>query len=202
MDCKFCASLVIKRKRKATIRPAAPPVKQQKRREKEAPVMSFNFKTSLKHGALGELIFYEAHCGEMKKEDGRARDFTYTLTGDGVELKTDLWSMEKTPNFFFERYSDKQKQSPGGPWQAQANGNKWFVYFYVSNMTYFRFETSELVECLNKVIPDIDPTDVKNSSWTTEGYRVPRDRVSHIAEEFRLKTRVVPSKKKKKLVAL
>ncbi len=149
--------------------------------------MSFNFKSQLKLGSLGETLFFEANCSNLYRLDGKHGDFQCKRTKAITELKTDYWNMEATPNMFFERYSDMDKQSPGGPWQSLLHGAKYFVYFYVQNLTYFRFECEGLVAALDTIIPDLKPTEVKNTSHITLGYRVPRDTVIHLAKEVKLK---------------
>jgi hypothetical protein len=149
--------------------------------------MSYAFKSQLKLGNLGETIFYEVNCDHLMKTDGREGDFVCKETGEKTELKTDMWSMFSTPNFFFERYSDKDKMSPGGPWQALTHGCKYFIYFYVTNMTYFRFDAKDLVQVLDDIITQMKPTEIKNATYTTVGYRVPRELVTHLAEVVKLK---------------
>lgn len=143
-----------------------------------------SFKTSLRHGAIGEMLFHKAHPG-LSKSPTLKTDFI-NEAGEGVELKADLYPMEKTGNFFFERYSDAEKQSPGGPWQSLQNGTKHFIYFFVSNLTYFQFETEKLVAALEPLIATIPPTSVPNATYTTLGYRVPREQLADIYKEIRL----------------
>ena len=141
---------------------------------------------------MGELFFMQAHDGDLTRIDGLEGDFIWHETGEKLELKTDTWSMAKTPNYFMERYSDRETKSPGGPWQALSHGCDLFVYFYVQDLTYFVFDTRKLVGALEKIIPRIEPTLITNRSWVTEGYRVPRAMLSDIATEHKL---VVKKKK-------
>lgn len=148
-----------------------------------------SFTTSLRFGDAGEAIWYQAHPG-LERIDGLKGDFV-DPEGRKWELKTDLWSMEKTPNFFFERYSDAARKSPGGPYQALQHGCVYFCYFYIANMTYFKFHCAELVEALDLILPGLTPTEVQNKGYTTVGYRVPRDYVAHLAEPIKLKVSLV-----------
>ena len=148
-----------------------------------------SFQSSKNLGQLGEMLFFQAHEGDMTKIDGLSGDFVWHETGEKVELKTDYWQMGKTPNYFFERYSDRDKKTPGGPWQALGHDCDLFVYFYVSDLTYFVFNTKELVKHLDKIIPRIEPTLITNQSWVTEGYRVPRAMLQDIATEHKLVVR-------------
>lgn len=142
--------------------------------------MGFRFSASLKVGQVGETLFFSANCAHLKKEDGRLRDFSYKDSGEGIELKSDCWSMKDTPNFFMERWSNVAKQSPGGPWQSLANGTKYFIYFYMANLTYFCFEVSELCRFLDANIDKLEAKEVQNVKYTTLGYRVPRTLVEHL----------------------
>lgn len=143
--------------------------------------MAFKFSASLKVGQVGETLFFEANCDHLKREDGRARDFTDIKTGEGIELKSDCWSMQDTPNFFMERYSNVDKKTPGGPWQSLANGTRYFIYFYLSNLTYFTFEVFELCRFLEQNEDKWEAKEVENPKYKTLGYRVPRAAIEHLA---------------------
>jgi hypothetical protein len=148
--------------------------------------MSFNFKTQLKAGKLGELLYLQANAGSVTVSDKFDYDFNAT-SGGGIEIKTDFYSMDATKNFFFERYSDAAVKSPGGPWQSLKKGAHTFVYFYIPSLTYFTFDTAALVGRLEVLIPTIKPFDVRNTTHTTQGYRVPRTDVIDLATTTRLK---------------
>ncbi len=141
--------------------------------------MSFNFKTQLRSGQLGELLYSAAHP-EYTRTDGMTCDF-YTDAGKSIELKSDFYSVESTPNFFFERWSVHEKQKPGGPWQALGHGINEFAYFYVPSLVVYTFPVAELVTRLETLIPNIAPFPIKNQGFTTVGYRVARDQVIDLA---------------------
>jgi hypothetical protein len=145
------------------------------------------FKASLNQGEIGECLFYQAHDGKLEKIDGLKGDFIWKETGQKLELKTDLWKMADTPNFFIERWSDKKAGKPGGPWQSLGHGCELFVYLYVKDLTYFTFNTEQLVGRLEEIIPKLAATPVANKTWTTEGYRVPRSALEDIATVGRIK---------------
>lgn len=149
-----------------------------------------SFKSSLKLGELGQAMYHQAHQGIIEPTDGFKCDFKMITTGEAIEVKADYWSMNKTPNFFFERYSDKDKGSPGGPWQSQAHGTNIFVYIYVQNFTFFTFQTDQLVEALEKIIPTLPHTDIKNSTWITRGYRVPRELLKDLYVQQHMEVRI------------
>jgi hypothetical protein len=147
-----------------------------------------SFTSSLKLGEIGQCLYYQANAGKIELLDGFKSDFRCMESGRGIELKTDYWAMAKTPNFFFERYSDKDKQSPGGPWQALEQESA--LYFYVKDLRLFQFDTRELVTELEKITPNLKPYDVKNSTYITQGYRVPREMLKGLYKEISLEVRI------------
>ena len=146
--------------------------------------MSFNFKTQLKAGQLGEVLYAAAHP-TYTRTDGMTHDFV-TEAGATVELKTDFYSLETTPNFFMERWSVKEQDKPGGPWQSQGKSIDYYAYFYVPSLTIFTFPVKELVERLEKLESTFSPFPIKNSSYTTIGYRVARDSITDLAVKTEL----------------
>lgn len=146
---------------------------------------TFGFKTQLRGGELGEIIFLEARQDLVKLENFKS-DFRCKETGAQYELKTDYYDMTKTPNLFIERWSDRDRQAPGGPYQAQAHGSEYFVYFFIKNLTYYTFKTAALIERLDKLIPELSPREIRNNSWTTVGYLVPRSELSDLYTETTL----------------
>jgi hypothetical protein len=149
--------------------------------------MSFNFKTQLRAGKLGEMLFLQANP-DLKPNTDYNGDFV-DVSGRKVELKTDFYAMEDTPNFFLERYSNKVQKTPGGPWQSLEHGTDTFIYMHVPNLTYFVFSTGQLVERLETIIPTLPAHDVKNSSHTSVGYRVPRTLLTDICTQTILEVR-------------
>lgn len=149
---------------------------------------AYGFKQQLAKGEIGEIIFLAAHQDDLVKLDGFKGDFALA-DGTKLELKTDMYDMERTPNFFVERYSDAAKKSPGGPWQAAAHGCTHFVYFYPKNLTYFTFDVAKLVGALEKLEPILEEKLIKNTSHTTMGYLVPRDLVAELATVGQLEVR-------------
>ncbi len=133
------------------------------------------FSKSLKAGKAGEKAFQELaeSCGIiLTQTSGRKGDFT-DETGAIWEVKSDSYDMQKTENFFIERYSNASKGTPGGPYQAQEHGCKYFVYFFPLNNIAYVFETVDLLAQL-LVTPLGNPVDIRNVGHTTIGFKVPR----------------------------
>jgi len=64
----------------------------------------FNFKDQMRIGDIGEADFIKIYekLEPIKSLKNRKIDFTLN-NGKTIELKTDSYSMEKTPNFFMEK---------------------------------------------------------------------------------------------------
>ena len=147
----------------------------------------FIFEDSLKKGDYGEKIFYDYFKDKLEKQDGIVHDFKIKNTDIYIELKSDYYDIDKTENFFIEKYSDKNRNKYGGPWQALLNNNKYYIYFFVKNKILFIFDTQKLIDKLNNVIEDLEEIDIINQSWLTTGYKVKREVLKDIYTEFRIK---------------
>lgn len=132
-----------------------------------------DFKESLKRGQDGETELLKL-WPELIAADGRKHDFTLP-NGDTVELKTDYYDADKTPNFFMERWSNWADKKPGGVWQSSAT---YFAYYFIKNGLLFVFKTNALREFMDG--QKYGGISVRNKGWTTVGYRVPRAQVMHL----------------------
>jgi len=143
-----------------------------------------NFHSSLAKGKAGEALFLE-NFPTLKNLNGRESDF---IAPDGTlwELKTDSYNMDKTANFFFERYGNLSKLSPGGPWQALKHGSTQFAYMFTQNSKVFIFKTENLVFHLERILPDFEAINIPNKGYITVGYKIPRELLAHIYEEVTL----------------
>lgn len=142
--------------------------------------MSANFRTDLARGQVGEALFHK-QFPHLTRLSGREADFIDENTGATYEIKTDSRSLAATPNFFMERWSDLEKQKPGGPWQALGKGITYFVYMFpVSNAIYI-FDTATLVTAL-ELLESPNKRNIANRTWTTQGWLVPRSEIIEIAK--------------------
>jgi hypothetical protein len=138
---------------------------------------TFDFKKQLKVGAKGESLFLSLYP-KLEKADGIKYDF---MLGDKtLELKTDTYSMTETPNFFMEHLSDCKSGKLGGPWRALQDGVDYFVYMYQAQKQCFWFEPKPLVEFLDVYIRTAGYKVIRNKGWTSHGYTVPRETLSHL----------------------
>jgi hypothetical protein len=152
---------------------------------------TFGFARQKAIGQAGEARFL-AHYQDIHRLDGRGGDFVGN-SGRLIELKTDSYTTEATPNFFMERWSDVEKQKPGGPFQAKEKGLYYFVYTYASGEAYW-FHVKELVRFLNRTADDYQYREIMNRAWRGGGYLVPRDRLSHLV----VKLDILPAREPKK----
>ena len=139
-----------------------------------------SFKESLKVGQAGEELLMQYWPG-LKKLSGRKSDFELP-DGSTMELKSDQYDANKTVNFFIEVHSDARMGSPGSVWQAKAHGSKWFCYWFPKNLLLYQFDTNELCEALNSIIPKLASIEILNSHWVTSGVLVPRKQIEHLAQ--------------------
>jgi len=108
-----------------------------------------------------------------------------------IELKTDnhdkalaAFTEKRTPNEFHERYSNIDKLSNGGPWQATENNCPIFIYFYTCGdirlMSMYR--TDKLLARLEEILAanKYKSHRVFNKGYTTLGYAIPRSELSDL----------------------
>jgi hypothetical protein len=138
---------------------------------------TFDFDEQLKIGNRGEKLFLELYP-KVKKEDGRIYDFS--LDGKTIELKTDTYSMDDTPNFFMEHLSDVNTGRLGGPWRALEDKVDYFVYMFITQKQCFWFKPKPLVEYLDDYIKTVGYKTVKNKAWTSHGYTIDRELLKHL----------------------
>jgi hypothetical protein len=147
---------------------------------------TWDFKTQIQVGSRGEELFQEAFPTKLEVHPGHDGDFIEAETGKKVELKTDTYNMDKSPNFFIEMYSSyyEEPKKPGGPWQAQQHGCDIYCYMFVRHNTWFQF--NDIPEMVNKV-ETLRPAGfvfIKNRAWVTAGFKIKRDYLKDIFERW------------------
>lgn len=143
----------------------------------------FNFQAQLTVGSRGEELFLERYPDKLAIHPHNAYDFDCLTTGRKIELKTDTYNINKTNNFFMERYSDVHRQSPGGVWQSAEKGVDVFCYYFVRHNIWFQFnDLPELITRLEDLTARQGLVYIKNKGWVTAGYTVPRDDLADLFE--------------------
>lgn len=143
----------------------------------------FDFAEQNKVGKKGEQFVKKHWPVPLRKLEGKGPDFL-DLDGNLLEVKTDSYDMEKSVNFFVEKYSDLNKRKPGGPWQAIEKGSTVFIYLFITNKTWYVFkDIPALVAKLEVLTEKMGMVYIKNRAWTTAGYKIKRASLADLYEE-------------------
>jgi hypothetical protein len=143
----------------------------------------FSWKEQLAYGLQAQKDFHDIYHRAITAATTLAYDFKVVSTGEKLELKTDDWDHEITPNFFFERWSVWEKERPGGPWQSRAKRVDCFVYYFARNRVYYEFrDVKALCKALDRIIrkEKLGLVMIKNQGYHTAGYKIPR----HLLEDL------------------
>lgn len=138
----------------------------------------YEFKKSLAYGAKKEQEFCKMFP-ELEQLDGYIADMKVRRTGKTVDLKSDRYDLNKTGNFFIERYSYGKVN--GGVWQAAEKGIDYYVYQFSKNGLIYVFDTLQLLDLMQQHESKFRKVEVRNVSHMTTGYLVPRDYLEPIA---------------------
>lgn len=136
-----------------------------------------NWHMDLARGDQGERDFLNTFPSYRKVDDSQMYecDFQCIHTDETVELKTDYYDMNKTPNIIVERYSNQQKGTPGGPYRHSDQLTYW-VYYYKQNGLFLFYNALQLIEVVDSLGLPIIP--IQNQGYTTGVYKVPRDKLT------------------------
>ena len=137
----------------------------------------FGWHEQLSVGNKGERYFQTLYPSAVKT-NGRVDDFV--LNGKRIELKTDTYSMAKTPNFFMEYVGNTKSGAIGGPWRTCKDNIDYFVYLFLYDKKLFWFNACELSKFLDEKIKTMKPKRVKNATYEAYGFAVNRDEVAHL----------------------
>ena len=141
----------------------------------------YGWKEQLKIGEEGEARFQHMWYSNFQEKLIKApvRDYDF-LTADGkpLELKSDNYDPDKTPNFFFERFSVLAQKKPGGPWQSWEKGAEIFVYqFLRTDEAYIFKDLHSLIARIDYLVHEhsLRPRRVANKTYFASGYAIPRE---------------------------
>lgn len=151
---------------------------------------TWDFSEQIKVGNKGEKLLLKKWATPIRKLGGKGPDFLDT-DGRLIELKTDTYELEKTPNLFLERWSsaprDGQPGRAGGPWQALDKGATTFVYLFINAKTWFIFDDlAALVTRLDALTEKAYVVNIRNRGYLTQGYRVKRKDLADLYREEKL----------------
>lgn len=151
--------------------------------------MTFSWKNQLRVGQDGEHLILNGYHSPLVFSHNLNYDFTRLRDGAKIEVKTDTYSMEATENFFFERWGNEADKKPGGPWRSRKHRLDIFIYFFVRDGIYFEFTDIKLLcTVIDKYIKKhkLKPIPIKNRTYITVGYKVPRKAVEALYIEHKL----------------
>ncbi len=140
----------------------------------------FNFEAQNEVGKAGEARFAARYPG-LRRKGLKDCDFE-TSDGVWVELKTDARPAAQTGNFFFEVFSNVQRNVYGGPWQAYGKGADLFVYQFACGAEWW-FYCEALVNFLEKTEDKWQVRQVGNERYQSAGLLVPITAVEHLKVE-------------------
>lgn len=140
----------------------------------------FFFNKQLKSGEKGEQFFIECyHDLNPRKSTIREVDI-FINDNEKLELKSDSYNEEDTPNMFIELIGNTVNNKLGGPHLSLQNGVDWFVYHYTQNKTFYWFRVKDLCEFIDKYQSEFKVREIKNVAWSSIGLLIPRSRLEKI----------------------
>jgi hypothetical protein len=148
---------------------------------------TFSWKTQLEYGLEAQARFHDIYHEPLILADTLRYDFKRVKDGKKLELKTDDWDHNKTENFFFERYSVWEKESPGGPWQSRKHSVDLFVYYFARNQVYYEFsDVKKLCKELERIVrrEKLGLVMIRNNGYNTAGYKVKREWVLDLCDVY------------------
>lgn len=146
---------------------------------------AWDFKEQLKVGSRGEELFLEKYPRKLKVHPGKDGDFIVQATGDKIELKTDTYNINKSENFFIERWSDYYEEKPGSLWQARDHGCTIFCYYFVRHNLWYEFrDIPALINRIEELTEGKGFIMIKNKCWITAGWKVRRDDLVDLGEVY------------------
>lgn len=135
----------------------------------------WDFREQLAVGSRGEELFLEYYPKKIVVYPERDGDFIEVYSGKKIELKSDSYNMDKTENFFFERYSNIETKTPGSVWQALSHNCDIFCYQFVRHNIWFQFtDLPKLAARLEELTAGKGLIWIKNKGWVTGGFTVKR----------------------------
>ena len=141
---------------------------------------TFYFSKQLKQGEIGEQYFIKCyHKLNPRKSSAREVDI-FINDNEKVELKSDSYPEEKTPNFFIELIGSTKTGKLGGAHLALKNDVDYFVYHYTTDKTFYWFRPKDLVEFIDKFGYKFVKKEIKNIGWSSIGLLIPRKELNKI----------------------
>ncbi len=162
-----------------------------------------HFRKAFEQGYKGEEFLLKAHADLKRAPDGERRwDLIKTTRPFArVEVKTDSYPLQASPNFFMERKTYVYKGGytlQGGPWRAEKDGVDILVYLFSNGGTAdepgepvaFWFDFGVIPQVVTRIEELIESKQakyrrVRSGGCSAQGYLVPRVLLQDLYEERR-----------------
>lgn len=147
------------------------------------------FKRDLERGKAGEAFLAEQHGLSFPPEGERRWDLeSHDQQHRRIEVKTDSYDPEQTPNFFMELLTVVGGyEVVGGPWRARADRLTDFVYLYrgraVPPRAFWFNDLDALVRELDTKPGRFAMRSVRLDKLRATGLLVPRSALKHLYTE-------------------
>ena len=107
-----------------------------------------------------------------------------TQKGEMIEIKGEGYTFDKSKNFFFEKTSNEETGTLGGPWRAQRDNVHRIIYYWPKERHFWVWNPKQLVAALDEEIKHLPIKRMENKgrankNYFTLGYAVPREKVEH-----------------------
>jgi hypothetical protein len=143
---------------------------------------TFSFHKQLKKGGIGEKLFIECYHDLHPVKSPMKEVDIFINNNEKVELKSDFYSQEDTPNLFIELIGNTVNNKLGGPHLSLQNDIDWFVYLYINDRTFYWFNTKELCDFIDNNGHKYETKEIKNYGWSSLGLLVPREDIQNLVK--------------------
>jgi len=144
----------------------------------------FSFKKQYDKGLKGEDYFCKCyHSLNPVKSSIREVD-VFIDKNKKVEIKSDSYSEDDTPNIFIELIGNTKTGKLGGPFLSKSNSVDWFVYHYTKDKTFYWFDVNELCDFVDKNAHKYKQKEIRNVAWSSIGICIPREDLKNITKRF------------------
>jgi len=145
--------------------------------------MGNTFRRDLTFGNDAEQALYNAYIDKLERTDGRKADLIIKASGYGIQLKADRRKSTDTGNIFIEEFSHSVKKTPGGPYKAELDGCKYFVYMFTDDKL-FTYDNKALIAYLEANKHKYKRHEVRTVKSNAVGYIVPIKDLEQIELDF------------------
>jgi len=156
--------------------------------------MVHEFRKDLKRGDKGEQLLLRVYKN-LSLDSQEGHDLIDKTTGVTIELKTDYYFMNRTSNFFIEKFSDDNNYKLGGPWRSLKHNTDVFAYMFIKDKIIFLFsDIKALVDRAEEYLRVKEGLGqlgeikkfIPNKGYNTIGYTIPREIFFDLYKEMKI----------------